>query len=83
MHPAGFGVVDTGCGRGVSVIGEDTLQRYEQALTKHGLFVGELTSKPHRFRYGNGSADTSHRRVQLPIFIRGREMQMKLHVEPR
>lgn len=80
VHPAGFGVVDTGCGRGV--IGEVTLQRHEQALRKHGLATEELPSKPHRFRYGNGSADTSHRRVQLPIFIRGREMRMRLHVVP-
>ena len=72
--------MDTGCGRGV--IGEDTLRRHEQALKKHGLFVEELTSKPHGFRYGNGAADTSCRRVQLPIFIRGREMRMGFHVVP-
>eukprot|EP00435_Cladocopium_sp_Y103_P001390 s2644_g1.t1 len=80
VHPAGFGVVDTGCGRGV--IGEETLKRHEQALKNHGLFVEELASRPHRFRYGNGSADSSHRRVQLPIFIKGREMRMRLHVVP-
>ena len=59
-----------------------TLRRHEQALKKHGLFVEELTSKPHGFRYGNGAADTSCRRVQLPIFIRGGEMRMGLHVVP-
>ena len=80
VHPAGHGVVDTGCGRGV--IGDETLLRHEQALKKHGLFIEELASKPHRFRYGNGSADTSHRRVQIPIFIKGREMRMRLHVVP-
>ena len=75
-HPAGFGVVDTGCGR--SVIGEETLKRHEAALSKHGLHV----EKPHRFRYGNRSADISHRRVQVTIFIRGREVRMRLHVVP-
>eukprot|EP00435_Cladocopium_sp_Y103_P051560 s1160_g16.t1 len=80
VHPAGFGVVDTGCGRGV--IGSDTLTRHEEALRQHGLQVEELETKPHRFRYGNGSADVSHRRVQIPIFIKGREMKMRLHVVP-
>eukprot|EP00435_Cladocopium_sp_Y103_P011900 s3832_g3.t1 len=72
VHPAGYGVVDTGCGRGV----------IESALAKHGLHIEELETKPHRFRYGNGSADVSHRRVQIPIYIKGREMKMRLHVVP-
>ena len=80
VHQAGFGVVDTGCGRGV--IGESTLERHEEALRRHGLHVEELTTRPHKFRYGNGSADVSHRRVQLPVYIRGREMKMRLHVVP-
>lgn len=78
VHPAGFGVVDTGCGRGV--IGEETLTRHEGALRRHGLHIEELQTKPHKFRYGNGAADVSHRRVQLPIYICGREMKMRLHV---
>ena len=80
VHPAGFGVVDTGCGRGV--IGEETLTRHEGALRRHGLHIEELQTKPHKFRYGNGAADVSHRRVQLPIYICGREMKMRLHVVP-
>ena len=80
IHPAGFGVVDTGCGRGV--VGSETLRRHEIELNKHGLMVEELESRPHVFRYGNGSSDTSHRRVQLPVFIRGRELRMRLHVVP-
>eukprot|EP00435_Cladocopium_sp_Y103_P050503 s1907_g15.t1 len=80
IHPAGFGVVDTGCGRGV--IGEETLKRHEEEMLKHGLRLEELETKPHRFRYGNGSADVSQRRVQLPIYICGREMKMRLHVVP-
>eukprot|EP00435_Cladocopium_sp_Y103_P011882 s2377_g3.t1 len=80
VHPAGYGVVDTGCGRGV--IGAETLKRHEGALQKHGLHVEDLETKPHKFRYGNGPADVSHRRVQVPIYIRGREMKMRLHVVP-
>eukprot|EP00435_Cladocopium_sp_Y103_P015753 s1700_g3.t2 len=80
VHPAGFGVVDTGCGRGV--IGEETLKRHEGALCKHGLHIEELETRPHKFRYGNGSADVSNRRVQIPIYIRGRELKMRLHVVP-
>ena len=34
VHPAGFGVVDTGCER--RVVGEETLKN-EAALSKHGL----------------------------------------------
>lgn len=80
LHPAGWGVVDTGCGRGV--IGANTLRRHEDQLSRHGLSVEELEPKPHRFRYGNGSMDVSHRRVQIPIFLSGKEMKMRVHVVP-
>ena len=80
MHPAGWGVVDTGCGRGV--IGENTLKRHEVQLKKIGLAVDELEPRPHRFRYGNGSMDVSHRRVQIPIMLAGRELRMRVHVVP-
>ena len=80
LHPAGFGVVDTGCGRGI--VGEETLARHEGRLKEHGLFIEELSPKPHLFRYGNGSSDTSTRRVQVPVFIKGRELRMRLHVVP-
>ncbi len=55
LHPAGWGVVDTGCGRGV--IGSNTLRRHEEQLERHGLSIQELEPRPHRFRYGNGSMD--------------------------
>ena len=80
LHPAGWGVVDTGCGRGV--IGANTLKRHEDQLSRHGLSIDELEPKPHRFRYGNGSMDVSHRRVQIPIFLSGKEMKMRVHVVP-
>ena len=31
---------------------------------------------------GNGSMDVSHRRVQIPIFLAGRELRMRVHVVP-
>jgi len=80
MHDAGFGVVDTGCGRGV--VGEATLGCHVEALARHGLQVEELESRPHRFKYGNGESDMSFKRVQIPIFVKGREMRMRLHVVP-
>eukprot|EP00438_Fugacium_kawagutii_P025213 Skav222622 [mRNA] locus=scaffold4205:86469:93548:+ [translate_table: standard] len=80
VHDAGLGVVDTGCGRGL--VGEETLLRHEVQLKKHQLSITELDARPHTFRYGNGSADRSHRRVELPIFIQGKPMRMRLHVVP-
>ena len=80
MHPAGWGVVDTGCGRGV--VGENTLKRHERQLKQFGLEIKELEPRPHRFRYGNGSMDVSHRRVQIPIMMGGRELRMRVHVVP-
>ena len=80
LHPAGWGVVDTGCGRGV--IGENTLKRHENQLMKYDMKITELEPRPHRFRYGNGSMDVSHRRVQIPIMLAGRELRMRVHVVP-
>ena len=80
LHPAGWGVVDTGCGRGV--IGENTLRRHEHQLRKFNMEITELEPKPHRFRYGNGSMDVSYRRVQIPIMVSGRELRMRVHVVP-
>eukprot|EP00913_Durusdinium_trenchii_P018461 g17343.t1 len=80
VHDAGYGVVDTGCGRGL--VGEETLARHQEALRQHGLEVEELTHVAHTFKYGNGSSDKSIKRVQLPVFIKGRKMSMRVHVVP-
>ena len=80
LHPAGWGVVDTGCGRGV--IGENTLKRHENQLQRYDMKIMELEPRPHRFRYGNGSMDVSHRRVQIPIMLAGKELRMRVHVVP-
>ena len=80
VHEAGFGVVDTGCGRGI--VGEETLAKHQVRLRQHGLEIQELEARPHTFRYGNGSSDVSTRRVQIPVIIRGKRMQMRAHVVP-
>ena len=80
VHAAGYGVVDTGCGRGL--VGEDTLLRHQQELKKFGKQIKELPAKMHTFRYGNGSADQTSRRVELPAFVGGKELRVRLHVVP-
>lgn len=40
VHAAGYGVVDTGCGRGL--VGEETLLRHQQELKKFGKQIKEL-----------------------------------------
>ena len=80
VHSPGHGVVDTGCGRGL--IGEDTLKRHEAVLAEYDLAVKELPHKPHAFRYGNGAADRSFRTVQIPIFLAGVKMWLRMHVVP-
>ena len=80
VHAAGFGVVDTGCGRGL--VGEETLARHQQELNKLGKKIKELPAKMHTFRYGNGSADQTARRIELPAFVGGKELRVHLHVVP-
>lgn len=80
VHDAGFGIIDTGCGRGI--VGEKTLQRHLELLQGYGYTCTELKPKAHTFRYGNGSCDQTSRRVELPIFVAGKEMRVRLHVVP-
>ena len=80
VHPAGHGVVDAGCGRGL--VGAETLKRHQEEMKKFGLEVEELPSRPHVFRYGNGTADTSTRRVQIPVYLGGAQLRMRVHVVP-
>lgn len=80
VHDPGFGILDTGCGRGL--VGEKTLARHVTLLKEHGLAIKELPEKMHTFRYGNGSADRTGRRVELPVFVAGKELRVRLHVVP-
>ena len=67
VRQAGVRVVDMVCGRGL--VGEQTLNRHREAMAKFGLDIEELTSRPHTCRYGNGTADASTRRVQIPVYL--------------
>ena len=80
VHDAGFGVVDTGCGRGL--VGQNTLDRHVRKMKEHDLQLVELPPKMHMFKYGNGSIDRSGRRVELPIFVAGKELRIRLHAVP-
>eukprot|EP00435_Cladocopium_sp_Y103_P072195 s58_g39.t1 len=80
VHDAGYGIVDTGCGRGL--VGALTLERHAALLKAKGYDVTELPPKVHTFRYGNGSSDQTGRRVELPVFVGGKELRLRLHVVP-
>ncbi|CAJ1328426.1 unnamed protein product, partial [Effrenium voratum] len=69
-------------GEEVSIVGEVTLRKHEIALNKTGLRITELKMKPQRFRYGNGSTDEAIRRVQIPCYLRGKLIGMKVYVVP-
>ena len=71
-----------GAGFGDGLIGARTLERHEAELNKHQLEVTTLDHKPHTFRYGNGTSDQSIKRVQLPVFIKGRRMSIRLRGVP-
>ena len=79
-HPPGFGVVDTGCGRGL--IGADTLQRHRDLLATKNIKIIDLANQKQVFRYGNGSVDEAIGRVEIPIFIQGRQLRMRVSVVP-
>eukprot|EP00913_Durusdinium_trenchii_P028931 g27126.t1 len=80
VHAAGHGVVDTRCGRGL--VGEKTLQRHEKVLNEHGYEIKEMLHQPHKFRYGNSAVDVSHRTVQIPVFLAGVQLWLRVHVVP-
>ena len=80
VHQAGRGVVDTGCGRGL--VGLETLEKHRKKLAEIGEVVTELPNQNHIFRYGNGSRDEAVGRVEVPVFIQGKRMTMRLHVVP-
>lgn len=80
VHQAGRGVVDTGCGRGL--VGSETLEKHKKKLAEIGETITELPNQKHVFRYGNGSRDEAVGRVEVPVFIQGKRMTMRLHVVP-
>ena len=77
---AGRGVADTGCGRGL--VGLETLEKHKKKLAEMGETVKGLPNQKHVFRYGNGSRDEAVGRIEVPVFIQGKRMTMRLHVVP-
>ena len=51
VHSPGFGIVGTGCGRGL--VGSKTLERHVAVLEQHGKTIRDLEPKMHLFKYGN------------------------------
>ena len=63
VHNVGFGVVDTGCGKGL--IGEETLKRHKSKLPSGELVEWEPNAPKMVFKYRNGNTDKSVGVVRL------------------
>eukprot|EP00435_Cladocopium_sp_Y103_P006224 s2324_g2.t1 len=66
----GFVVLDSGCGK--TIVGERTLQQFQQRWNQDGRFFPEFRNETNVFKYGNGERETSHRTVIMPIGLAGR-----------
>eukprot|EP00435_Cladocopium_sp_Y103_P035287 s382_g9.t1 len=66
----GFAVLDSGCGK--TIVGEKTLQQFQQLWSQDGRFFPEYRNETNVFKYGNGEREVSHRTVIMPIGLAGR-----------
>ena len=66
----GYGVLDSGCGK--TIIGEDTLQQFEDLWIKAGVKLPVERSETNQFRFGNGQVETFSRLVDLPVGLAGK-----------
>eukprot|EP00435_Cladocopium_sp_Y103_P020594 s2229_g5.t1 len=66
----GFAVLDSGCGK--TIVGEKTLQQFQQLWSQDGRFSPEYRNETNVFKYGNGEREVSHRTVIMPIGLAGR-----------
>ncbi|CAK9006252.1 unnamed protein product, partial [Durusdinium trenchii] len=66
----GFGVLDSGCGR--SIIGERTLQSFEQLWRDRNQKIPSRIAEKNLFKYGNGEQEVSQQAVQVPVVLGGR-----------
>ena len=66
----GFGVLDSGCGR--SIIGERTLQSFEQLWRDRNQTIPSRIAEKNLFKYGNGEQEVSQQAVQVPVVLGGR-----------
>ena len=82
IHSDGAGIVDTGCGRGVA--GRKTLDRHLELVANIGVRPTWVRNPENIvFAYGNGSKDRSLGVVELPAFVVGQRLVIRLHVAPR
>jgi hypothetical protein len=80
-HEPGFGIVDSGCAKGV--VGADTLAAHESVAASRSMKVRWLKEwKPMRFRYGNSTCDESIGLVEIMGIIQGKTLYLRLHVVP-
>ena len=63
----GYGVIDSGCGR--TLIGKETLRKFEKKLAFHTKKMPEEYAATNVFRFGNGATEVSQTAVQLPVSI--------------
>ena len=66
----GFGVIDSGCGR--TLIGQRTLEVFQNKLSGYTKQMVEEYETMNMFRYGNGATEVSRKAVRLPVAIGGR-----------
>ena len=66
----GFGVLDSGCGK--TIVGETTYREFVHLWQQHGFEVPKFESEVNHFRFGNGSRETSHTVVSMPVVLAGR-----------
>ena len=74
----GYGVLDSGCGR--SIIGERTLQSFEQLWKERQQPVPPRLSEKNLFKYGNGEQEVSQWVVQVPVKLGGRSGSIRAAV---
>ena len=75
VHALGSAVVDTGCGK--ALVGDETLEAH---CRLGGIEARWLDHRPVRFRYGNGHVDTSIGLAEIPAWIAGKTVTLRLHV---
>ena len=66
----GFGVLDSGCGK--TIIGSNTFREFQHLWEQHGFELPQPEAEVNHFRFGNGSRETSHQVVSMPVVLAGR-----------
>ena len=66
----GYAILDSGCGR--SVIGSETLRRFQELWDKAHIPSPKVVKELNAFRFGNGEQETSDQVIEMPIQLAGR-----------